>query len=138
MSDKRLSDLAETMRGIDIAMLTTRTDGGQLAARPMSNNGEVEYDGDSYYFTSEQSRMVRDIGRDPKVGLGFSGRGGVYLAVAGEAELIRDKSAFEAHWSPDLDTWFENGIETPGLVMIKVRAKRIKYWDGEDDGEVEV
>ena len=36
----------------------------------------------------------------------------------------------------DLDVWFEDGIDTPGLVMIHVRAERIHYWDGKDDGEV--
>jgi general stress protein 26 len=48
MVTKTLKDLAEKMRGIDIAFLATKTDDGELASRPMSNNGEVEHDGDSY------------------------------------------------------------------------------------------
>jgi general stress protein 26 len=27
-------------------------------------------------------------------------------------------------------------VDTPGLVMIKVRAERAHYWDGEDEGEI--
>ena len=61
MTDKTLSDLSKKMRDIDIAMLSTHTEGGAIAGRPMSNNGEVEYDGASYYFTWETSRMVADI-----------------------------------------------------------------------------
>lgn len=124
------------MRDIDIAFLTTRTDGGELAARPMSNNCDVDYDGDSFYFTEDSTRMVRDIERDPAVGLQFSGRDGFFVAVEGRADLIRDKQAFAEHWDPDLDAWFDKGVDTPGLVMIKVAALRIKYWAGEENGEV--
>lgn len=49
---------------------------------------------------------------------------------------VRDKARFAEHWDKDLDVWFEDGIDTPGLVMIHVKAERIHYWDGKDDGEV--
>ena len=138
MSDKTLAEIAEKMRDIDITMLSTKTDGGAIAARPMSNNREVEYNGDSFYFTWERSRMIDDIRRDSKVGLAFQGRKGFAVAVEGQAEVIKEKASFEAHWTKDLDDWFEDGADTPGLVMIKVRAERVHYWDGEDNGEVRV
>lgn len=133
---KTLSELSDAMRGIDFAMLTTGTEGGTFAARPMSNNGEVDYDGDSYYFSWDSARTIADIGRSPEVSLGFQGADTFFVAVAGRAEVIRDKSAFEAHWNPDLDRWFPEGIDTEGLAMIKVRARRIRYWDREDEGEI--
>jgi general stress protein 26 len=138
MSEKTLSDLSKQMRKIDIAMLTTRTDDGEIAARPMSNNGEVEYDGNSYYFTWDKSRMVTDIKRNSKVLLSFQGKKGLFVAVQGEAGVIRDKKRFKEHWTSDLDQWFEDGVDTKGLVMIKVVATRIDYWDGEENGEVEI
>ncbi len=142
MSDLTITDLAEKMRDIDFAMLFTTTDNGALAGRPMSNNGDVDYSGDSFYFTFEQSRTVSDVERDPKVSLSFQGSKGLlgkpplFVSVQGVAELIRDKSAFEAHWTKDLDRWFPNGVDTPGVVLIKVRAERIHYWNGEDAGEI--
>lgn len=41
--------------------------------------------------------------------LGFSSEGGIfsdgiYLAVEGTAELIRDKAAFQQHWTSDLES----------------------------------
>jgi general stress protein 26 len=137
-----LKDLAKAMRDIDYAMLTTRAEDGSKAARPMSNNGEVEFDGDSWYFTWEDSRMVRDIATDPLVGLSFQGSKGLlgkpplFVSVEGEAEVIRDKAQFAAHWTDGLDRWFKQGVDTPGIAMIKVHATRIHYWDGEDEGEV--
>ena len=136
MTEKSLSDLAKKIKKIDIAMLATNTEGEEIAERPMSNNGNVEYDGTSYYFTSDDSRMVSDIQRDPKVSLSFQGEDGFRVAVQGDAKLIKDKEKFKEHWDPDLDQWFEDGIDTKGLVMIEVKASRIHYWDGEDEGEV--
>lgn len=144
MADMTLPDLSRHMAKIDFAMLSTRTDNGALSSRPMSNNGEVEYDGDSFFFAYDSARSVGDIARDPKVGLTFTGSPGLlgkpplFIAIEGEAELIRDTPAFEAHWTSGLDRWFEQGTATPGLVLIKVRAERIHYWDGEDEGEVTV
>jgi general stress protein 26 len=60
------------------------------------------------------------------------------VAVEGTAELIRDKTAFKQHWTSDLDEWFEKGIETPGIVLIKVVAKRATYWKGREEGEIEL
>jgi general stress protein 26 len=144
MAERTLEDIAKKMSGIDIAVLSTHTEGGQIANRPMSNNGDVTYDGNSYYFTTDDTLMVRDISRNPNVALGFTGKAGIfspsglYIAVEGKAELIRDKDAFKTHWAPDLDAWFAEGADTPGLVLIKVHAHRIKYWDGRDEGEVKL
>ncbi len=144
MAVMNLSDLAKKMRDIDFSILSTHTEGGEIAGRPMSNNREVEYDGNSYYFAWEQSRMVSDMQRDPKVSLSFQankglmGKPGIMITVEGRAELVRDKNQFKEHWTPDLDRWFDKGMDTPGVVMIKVNASRIHYWDGEDQGELQV
>jgi len=138
MSDVTLADLSKKMKKIDIAMMSTHTSGDEIAARPMSNNRDVDYDGTSFYFTSEQTRTVSDIEKNRNVGLTFQGDGGFQIAVEGDAQLVRDKSAFDKHWNPDLDEWFEDGIDTTGLVMIKVDATRIHYWNGMNEGEVKV
>jgi general stress protein 26 len=50
MGKLNLQQLSEMMRDIDFVMLQTRTENGQIAGRPMSNNKDVEYDGSSFYF----------------------------------------------------------------------------------------
>jgi len=143
MSRKSLAEIAKEMAGIDIAILSTHAESGEIANRPMSNNGDVTYDGTSYYFTFEQARAVSDIQRNPKVALGFSTEGcvfsdGIYVAVEGIAELIREKTAFQHHWRSDLDNWFEKGADTPGIVLIKIKATRATYWEGREEGEVDL
>ena len=133
---KRFADLSDQMAGMDIAILSTVTSDGSIAGRPMSNNAEVEYDGTSYYFTRDDTRTVSDVEANPNVGLGFQGTDGFYLAVEGQAELVRDKAAFKEHWTSDIDKWFADGIDTDGLVLVKVVADRAHYWDGRDEGEI--
>jgi len=141
MATRTLADLAALMADIDFCQLVTRTEGGAVASRPMSNNGEVEYDGDSYFFTWDASRMVRDIREDAHVGITMQGNADgtgappLMLIVQGVAELVHDRARFAKHWNPGLERWFEQGIDTPGMVMIAVRAERIAYW-GDETGEI--
>ncbi|MCP1468902.1 general stress protein 26 [Sphingobium sp. OAS761] len=144
MTMHTMASLAEKMQQIDFAMLSTHTEDGQIGARPMSNNQDVAYGGDSYYFTTEDTLMVKDIERDPRVNLSFHGKGSegngsqLFIAVEGRADLIRDQHEFREHWTPDLEQWFVQGADTPGLVMIRVHAERAHYWDGADEGELEL
>lgn len=139
---KTLEQISEAMRKIDFTMLTTVASDGGLAARPMSNNQDVEYDGDSYFFALEDTDTVREIEANPRVGLTLHGNSGLlgkpplFIAAAGTAQIIRDKAAFEQHWVKDLERWFEKGVDTPGLVLIKAHTDHLHYWDGEDQGEV--
>ncbi|RZK98746.1 MAG: pyridoxamine 5'-phosphate oxidase, partial [Rubrivivax sp.] len=133
-----LPELAERMRDIDIAMLSTHTENGQIASRPMSNNRDVDYDGDSFYFTFDQSRTVSDIRNNPKVTLAFQSDDTFYATVEGEAKLFTDKPTIQQHWQESLNEWFPDGPETEGVVMIQVNARRIKYWDGLAAGEVKL
>ena len=144
MADMTLHDISEAMRDIDFTMLFTKSEDGAMAGRPMSNNREVEYEGDAFFFTYDDTRTVRDIARDPRVAMSLQGAKGLlgkpplFIAIEGEAELIRDKAAFEAHWHKELDYWFEQGIDTPGIILVKVHAQRIHYWSGKDEGEITV
>jgi len=72
-----------------------------------------------------------------KAGLmGIVGKPGMFIHVEGVARLVHDKARFAEHWRKELEMWFKDGIDTPGLVMIEVEARRIHYWDGMDEGEV--
>ena len=142
---KTLADISEAMKDIDFCMLVSRAEDGAIGGRPMSNNRKVTYDGTSRFFTFDDTRMAGDIARDPAVGLTYQGKAGLlgvvgkpglFIHVEGVARLVRDGARFAEHWDDDLDRWFDQGVDTPGLAMIEVEAGRIHYWDGEDEGEV--
>lgn len=144
MSILSLSDLARKIGEIDFTMLLTSTEDGWINGRPMSNNGDVEYDGDAFFFTYDDTAKIEEIEANPLVCNTYQGQPspegapGIFVSVEGEAEIIRDKAEFAAHWYDDLNRWFPEGLETEGIALIKVRASRIRYWDGEDEGEIEV
>ncbi|WP_031530550.1 pyridoxamine 5'-phosphate oxidase family protein [Dyadobacter crusticola] len=138
MEDKTLKDVAEIMKDLDICMLTTTTSNGMLVSRPMSNNRQVEYDGNSYFFTWEGSRMVSDIEMDSGVNLSFNGDNDIFISIAGKADVTRTREKMEEHWVEELEAWFEDGLDTPGIAMISVAAKQIKYWQGEEEGELKL
>ncbi|MBW8322042.1 MAG: pyridoxamine 5'-phosphate oxidase family protein [Arenimonas sp.] len=144
MTTMTLQDLSKKMRKIDFCMLSTIGASGAISSRPMSNNGDVDYDGDTWLFSYRDTRKVAEIEADPRVSLTFSappsllGKPGIFIALQGAAKLIDDKGQFEAHWISDLDRWFPQGIDTPDLVLIQVHADMAHYWDGEDNGSIPV
>jgi general stress protein 26 len=144
MASKTLEEISETIRDIDFAVLSTRTVDGTIAGRPMSNNREVDFKGHSYFFALEHSRVIADIDHDPQVGLSYQSQSGLlhnkplFIAVEGFAELIRDKGRFAEHWTREMDDYFKQGADTPDLVLIKVTAERMHYWDSGDEGEIVV
>lgn len=139
-----LSEIANKMKDIDFCMLTTVTEGGQLSSRPMSNNRDVDYDGDSWFFAYEDARFIRDVQANDQVGLTFAGdksllgKPGIFIGIEGKASLTKDRVALEQHWVDDMERWFPHGIETPGIVLLNVHASRVHYWDGEEEGEVKI
>jgi Uncharacterized stress protein (general stress protein 26) len=141
-TERTLQDLARAMAKIDFAMLQTHAANGEIAGRPMSNNGDVEYDGDSFFFGYEGTHFVGEIEANPAVALSFTGgksllgKPPLFVAVEGRGELIRDKALMRDHWHKELDHWFEDGVETPGIVMLKVHARRITWWEGKEEGEI--
>ncbi|MFS2152665.1 pyridoxamine 5'-phosphate oxidase family protein [Rhizobium sp. Rhizsp42] len=144
MSAMTFEDLASKIRKIDFCMLSTQSGSGKISSRPMSNNGDVEYDGDSWFFSYEDTRKISEINGIDDVSLTFTeppnllGKPGIFIAIQGMASIVKDKASFEAHWVSGLDRWFPEGTQTPGLVLIKVSASSVYYWDGEQNGQVDI
>lgn len=141
MAPWTMKDLAAKMRGLDLTMLSTHSTRGHIASRPMSNNGEVDFDGTSYFFTWADSRMVEEIRADRLVALDFQRTGGrefLFVQVQGTADLLTSKAAMTDHWHPELERWFTDGLDTEGLVMIRVNASRVAYWSADGDGVLEM
>lgn len=124
-SIKKLKDLIE---GIDFAMLTTICD-DQLRSRPMSTQ-EFDFDGDLWFFTSDQTHKVEEIQKDNRVNVAYSKpEDNVFISVSGTATMVKDKAKIEELWSPILKAWFPNGLDDPNLALLKVEVEQAEYWD---------
>ena len=129
--EDKLKKLREIVKAVDICMLTTVDEQGDLHSRPMSNNRQVEFDGDLWFFTYGSSHKVGEIGRIPKVNASFVDTDAQqYASVTGRAEIVRDRAKIKELWQPQLRGWFPEGVETPDIALLKVTAERAEYWDG--------
>jgi general stress protein 26 len=134
-----IKQVAELMADLDICMLTTQSLDGELRARPMSNNGEVEFDGDVWFFSAADSRKVEEIEAHSLVHLGYSDTKRYrFISMSGDAEIVRDVDKKKELWLEELERWFDDGPESEDIVLIKVRPSIVSYWNGEDDGELTI
>ena len=131
--------IAKLMRGLDFCMLTTHSARGGLHARPMSNNGEVEFDGDMWFFSAVDSRKVREIEATPRVHLSYvdldSWR---FVSVEARARIVRSAARKRQLWHKELEQWFEGGPDSNAIVLIKVTPIFISYWTKTDAGDLRV
>lgn len=134
-----IKQVAELMADLDICMLTTQSPDGALRARPMSNNGEVEFDGDVWFFSAADSRKVEEIEAHSLVHLGYADTKRYrFISMSGDAEIVRDVDKKKELWLEELERWFDDGPESEDIVLIKVRPSIVTYWNGEDEGELTI
>lgn len=124
-SIEKLRGLTE---GIDFCMLTT-IDGGHLRSRPMSTQ-KFEFDGDLWFFTSDDTHKISEIEKDNRVNVAYSKPDdNTYLSISGRAEMVKDRAKIEELWNPVLKAWFPEGLDDPTLCLLKVPVEQAEYWD---------
>lgn len=129
--------VVEAMKDMDLCFMVTK-DGKGLCSRPMSNNAQVDWDGDNWFFTDGDTRKVRQLEADKTVMLDFSGKKD-WVSLRGTGKLHRDDpSLFEEHWTPDIEKWFPKGVETPGLVLIQVSAEEAELFGASGEGTLKL
>ncbi len=122
--------LREMIKDIDFCMLTTVDENNNLHSRPMSLNGEVDQEGNLWFFTSATSHKVFEINRTPKCNASFAQPDDHrYVSISGTAELVRDRQKIEELWKPELKAWFPKGTEDPDLALLRVVIEKAEYWD---------
>jgi general stress protein 26 len=126
---REFGKVAKAMAKIDFCIMQTVGEHG-VNTRPMSNNGEVEYDGDNWFFAESSSAKVAEISRDPRVQLTFADtrRAPNFISVWGTGSVLQDAELKRKFWHQGLERWFENGPEDPGVALIKVTAHKIQTW----------
>lgn len=123
-----IGKLKELIEDIDFCMLTT-IDGDQLRSRPMSTQ-EFEFDGDLWFFTSDNTHKVEEIEKDNRVNVAYSKvDADKYVSVSGRVEMSKDRAKIEELWSPILNAWFPEGLDDPHLCLLKVSVEQAEYWD---------
>ena len=121
--------VTELIRDARICMLTTIALDGRQVSRPMGLQ-EAEFDGDLWFFAYADSAKVRQLRVNPEVNVAFSDqKHNAWVSLSGTAQEGFDRARAERLWNPILKTWFPDGLDTPGLTLIKVHTSSAEYWD---------
>ncbi|CAM4519100.1 general stress protein [Paenibacillus macerans] len=115
----------ELIKGIEIAMLTTVTKEG-LVSRPMKTQ-EVEFDGDLWFLTKEDTDKYRQLRDNPNVNVAYAGKS--YVSIRGKGELVEDRAKIKELWNPAYAKLLNTTSDDPQLALIKVRAEAAEYWE---------
>jgi general stress protein 26 len=111
-----------------ICMLTTMTPDGRHVSRPMALQ-DVEFDGDLWFFAYADADVTQQIQTSPQVNVAFSdSKQNAWVSLSGAAERVDDRDKAQQLWSAPLKAWFPDGLDTPGLTLLKVRADTAEYW----------
>lgn len=124
-----LARVKELVEDIDFTMLTTQDDEGNLVSRPMSTR-RMDESGDIWFFTAEDTEKVEEARSRRDVGLSYCDAKGMrYVSVGGTAAVVHDRVKMEELYSPSLDVWFEDGLDTPGIALLKVTPRMTEFWE---------
>ncbi|BDZ47222.1 pyridoxamine 5'-phosphate oxidase family protein [Naasia aerilata] len=121
-----LEQIGTIIKGSRIAVLTTMTEDGRLVSRPLATV-DVEFDGDVWFFVSDDSEKVHQIQHDSHVNVSFeSGKG--YLSLSGRAQLVHDRAKIDEYWNAGAQAWFKDGKDDPHIALLKVNAESAEFW----------
>lgn len=122
--------VADLVSRAKVAMLTTMTQEGRHVSRPMGLQ-EADFDGDLWFFAYDDSAKAAQIRANPGVNVSFSDtENHSWTSVAGRAQIVHDRRKAEQLYSSILNSWFPDGLETPGLTLIRIEADTAEYWEG--------
>jgi general stress protein 26 len=131
---KRLDDLYGLIKGIEIAMFTTRRPDGHLVSRPMATQTQAE-GSDLWFVTDVESHKLDELEFDPHVNLAYyRNRTREWVSVSGTATISRDRRAIHELYRPDWKAWFgdeggerNGGPDDPRLALILVDVESVTY-----------
>lgn len=128
--ENNFQKLRELVKDIDFCMLTTVDESGDLHSRPMSSNGDIDANGDIWFFTNASSHKVSEIAKLPKVNVNFADPDNQrYISVSGTAQLVRDRARIDELWRPEFKIWFPEGKDDPEIALLRVTLEKAEYWD---------
>lgn len=123
-----IEQLAELIKDIDFAMLTTVDEDGTLRSRPMSTQ-KTPFDGTLWFFTEAAAPKVEEIEREHEVNLAYADpKSQRYVSVSGRARLVRDDAKKRELWSPAYKVYFSKGHEDPNVALLRVTVQKAEYW----------
>jgi general stress protein 26 len=127
--EEAVAKLAELIKDMKFAMLTTVESDGSLRSRPMTTQ-QQEFDGTIWFFVQASASTARELANDQHVNLSYADiDNNKYVSVSGTAQVVRDSHKAKELWNPIFKAWFPEGLDDPNLALLKVEVDHAQYWD---------
>ena len=124
-----LNKVADLIKEIKFGMLTTLHADDSLHSRPMTTL-QMDSDGCLWFFASDRSWAADDIDEKSRVNIAYARVAKQdYLSVSGNAQIVRDRDKMQALWTPWIKPWFQDGLDDPDLILLKVEIDAADYWE---------
>jgi general stress protein 26 len=134
----RVAEFAAKIKSVRFAMFTTVDQHGHLTSQPMTNQ-QIDADGALWFYTSSATDLWENIGASPEVNLSFAEPAdSLYVSVSGSAERVVDRDRIRALWNPMVAAWFPHGVDDPHVVLVRVAARTVQFWDADDNKMTQV
>lgn len=129
-SDKKEQKIiGKIIEDIGVCMLTTINQLGGLHSRPMYVQ-EIDPEGSLWFFTSSESNLMQEISKIPVVNVTFSAFGkDKFLSATALAYEAYNQQKMKELWTPALEVWFKEGIDTPDITLVRIDLQEVEYWD---------
>ena len=126
--DQAIARIAELIKDIRVAMLTTISTDGSLHSRPMATQN-TPFNGEVVFLTAENSGKVDEIREDAAVNLCFSDAKSSYVTLSGRASISNDRALIHALYEPSYQAWFPDGPTDPNIRVLRIKVDQAEYWD---------
>jgi general stress protein 26 len=124
-----ISKIAEMIKDIRIAMLSTVAPEGTISSRPMATQ-EAEFQGELLFLTRQESNKTDEIAHDSRVTLNYvDSKNYRFVTLSGRAALSKDRATIHELWNPLYKAWFPNGENDPEITVIRVNVDQAEYWE---------
>jgi len=121
--------IAELVKGIHIAMMTTLATDGTMSSRPMAIQ-DKPFDGTFWFLTRVNSGKVGEVAKDQDVTLAFAEpKDSKYIALKGIAAVSQDRAKIKELWNPMYKAWFPKGEDDPEIAVMSVEISEADYWE---------
>lgn len=131
---KKLNELYDLIKNMDVAIMTTRSSDGRLVSRPMATQQQSAMS-DLWFVTNIETHKVDQIENDPNVSIAYFNSDTMeWVSVSGKATITQDRAKIKELWEPDWKAWFgdeggerDGSADDPRLALIYVDTETANY-----------
>jgi general stress protein 26 len=120
--------IGEIIGSIQIGMLTTIQENGELRSRPMLC---ADFDFDSLWFLVKETKpLITDSLDNRAANVTFANpEKKIFASVTGSAQVVEDAKLVQKLWRAEMNAWFPAGLQEPDLALLRIDIHHAEAWD---------